>query len=102
MKRICSPRVQARRGRRDFAIAHAPAPTSDSSVDAQLEDFTDKKLGNGDIYYGERKSNIYGKDAKPSSGVRAGAQYQGRGISDRRKIEEQLSRERAGKSQDEE
>merc|ERR1719198_2107177 len=60
--------------------------------DAVVDDFLNKRLGGGEIYYGARQSKFYGDDDRERSNEEFG-KYQGKGYSDRRRLEEKLGRE---------
>jgi hypothetical protein len=49
-----------------------------------VDDFMNKRMGKGEIFYGARQSKVYGAD---DPGREAG-KYSGAGLSDRWKIEE--------------
>ena len=60
--------------------------------DAVVDDFLNKRLGGGEIYYGARESKFYGEDDRTRSKKEYG-KYQGKGYSDRRRIDEKLGRD---------
>ena len=60
-------------------------------VDAVLDDFMNKRLGGGEIYYGARQSKFYGEEDRQKSQQEYG-KYEGKGYSDKRRLEEKLGR----------
>ena len=55
--------------------------------DNVMDDFMNKRLGGGEIYYGARTSKFYGEDDRVRSNEEFG-KYEGKGYSDRRRMEE--------------
>ena len=58
-------------------------PLSDfwRNVDDVIDDFMCKRMGNGEVFYGQRRSN-------PSQRPNTTGQYNGMGVSDKARIEE--------------
>ena len=65
-------------------------------LDAVVDDFLNKRLGGGEIYYGARESKFYGEEDRTRSKQEFG-KYQGKGYSDSRRIAEKLGRDEGPK-----
>ena len=78
------------------ARAVAPRMGFWDEFDAVVDDFLNKRLGGGEIYYGARESKFYGEDDRTRSKQEYG-KYQGKGYSDKRRIAEKLGRDEGAK-----
>lgn len=78
------------------ARAVAPRMGFWDEFDAVVDDFLNKRLGGGEIYYGARESKFYGEEDRTRSKQEFG-KYQGKGYSDSRRIAEKLGRDEGPK-----
>ena len=74
------------------ARAVAPRMGFWDEFDAVVDDFLNKRLGGGEIYYGARESKFYGEEDRTRSKQEFG-KYQGKGYSDSRRIADCESRQ---------